>query len=110
MGRTVIRVDGGGPCVVFHVKPRFGLWPLCLKRWTNDHRLRQPGRMPTPLDELPIRPLTVRDLPSCVTIAVDRGWPPDERKWRLLLTAGHGYGIDAPSGAGLAGVCVVTRY
>ncbi|MCF3961294.1 GNAT family N-acetyltransferase [Streptomyces fuscigenes] len=66
--------------------------------------------MPTPLDELPIRPLTPRDLLSCVALAVDRGWPPDERKWRLLLTAGNGFGIDEPSGAGLAGACVLTRY
>ncbi|WP_329456911.1 GNAT family N-acetyltransferase [Streptomyces sp. NBC_01497] len=66
--------------------------------------------MPTPLAELPIRPLTVHDLSSCVAVAVDRGWPPDERKWRLLLTAGNGYGIDDPSGTGLAGVCVLTRY
>jgi GNAT superfamily N-acetyltransferase len=66
--------------------------------------------MPTPLDELPIRPLTLRDLPFCVAVTVDRGWPPDEHKWRLLLTAGTGYGIDDPSGAGLAGVVVLTRY
>ncbi|GAA3723073.1 GNAT family N-acetyltransferase [Streptomyces tremellae] len=66
--------------------------------------------MPTPLAEPSIRPLTLRDLAPCVAITADRGWPPDERKWRLLLTAGTGYGIDDPSGTGLAGVVVLTRY
>jgi GNAT superfamily N-acetyltransferase len=66
--------------------------------------------MPTPLAELPIRPLTVRDLSSCVALSEDRGWPPDEHQWRFLLTAGSGYGIDDPSGIGLAGACVLTRY
>ncbi|MGQ4515015.1 GNAT family N-acetyltransferase [Streptomyces sp. DW26H14] len=66
--------------------------------------------MPTPLAELPIRPLTMRDLSFCVALAEGRGWPPEERKWRLLLTAGNGYGIDDPSGEGLAGACVLMRY
>ncbi|MBP0459444.1 GNAT family N-acetyltransferase [Streptomyces montanisoli] len=66
--------------------------------------------MSTPLAEVPIRPLTLRDLASCAELAADRGWPPDEHKWRLLLTAGTGYGIDDPNGTGLAAVCVVTRY
>lgn len=37
------------------------------------------------------------------------GWPREEHKWGLLLTAGTGYGIDDPDG-GLVTACVVTEY
>nr|WP_233221236.1 GNAT family N-acetyltransferase [Streptomyces carminius] len=36
-------------------------------------------------------------MPACLDLAADRGWARRERKWRLLLTAGQGYGIDAPA-------------
>jgi GNAT superfamily N-acetyltransferase len=57
----------------------------------------------------PIRRLTPRDLTACADLSEDRGWPREEHKWRFLLTAGKGYGIDAP-GAGLLASCVVTSY
>ncbi|WP_329166968.1 GNAT family N-acetyltransferase [Streptomyces sp. NBC_01267] len=66
--------------------------------------------MPSPLDALPIRRLTTHDLVSCADLSENRGWPREEHKWGLLLTAGTGYGIDAPGGNGLAGACVVTSY
>ncbi|MEU3514248.1 GNAT family N-acetyltransferase [Streptomyces sp. NPDC006654] len=66
--------------------------------------------MPTPsLAALPIRRLTPRDLTACADLSVDRGWSREEHKWRLLLTAGQGYGIDDPGG-GLVAACVVTEY
>ncbi|MER6911440.1 GNAT family N-acetyltransferase [Streptomyces sp. NPDC000594] len=66
--------------------------------------------MPTPLLDLPIRRLTMGDLVSCVDLSENRGWPREEHKWGLLLTAGTGYGIDDPSGKGLAATYVVTPY
>ncbi|MFI5861332.1 GNAT family N-acetyltransferase [Streptomyces sp. NPDC051546] len=65
---------------------------------------------PPHLTALPIRALTVDDLRHCADLSEDRGWPREDHKWGLLLAAGHGYGIDAPDGAGLATACVVTRY
>ncbi|MEV8532292.1 GNAT family N-acetyltransferase [Streptomyces sp. NPDC051211] len=65
---------------------------------------------PSHLTDQPIRPLTVDDLARCADLSVDRGWHPEDRKWGLLLTAGTGYGIDAPDGQGLAAACTVTRY
>lgn len=56
-----------------------------------------------------IRRLTLRDLTDCADLSEDRGWPREEHKWGFLLTAGQGYGIDAPSG-GLLSACVVTEY
>lgn len=66
--------------------------------------------MPSPLDELPIRRLTIDDLVSCADLSENRGWPREEHKWGLLLTAGRGYGIDDPDGKGLVSACVVTSY
>lgn len=66
--------------------------------------------VPTPsVAALPIRRLTPRDLPACADLSEDRGWPREEHKWRLLLTAGKGYGIDDPGG-GLVAACVITEY
>ena len=66
--------------------------------------------MPTPsLAALPIRRLTLRDLTACADLSEDRGWPREEHKWGLLLSAGKGYGIDDPHG-GLVTACVVTEY
>ncbi|MGW4223941.1 GNAT family N-acetyltransferase [Streptomyces bauhiniae] len=61
------------------------------------------------LAALPVRRLTPRDLTACADLSQDRGWPREEHKWSLLLTAGHGYGIDDPDG-GLVAACVVTEY
>ncbi|MFC8278283.1 GNAT family N-acetyltransferase [Streptomyces sp. NPDC057271] len=69
--------------------------------------------MPTslaPLDQLPIRVLTSADLTACADLSEDRGWPREEHKWGLLLTAGTGYGIDDPDGKGLIASSVVTSY
>lgn len=65
---------------------------------------------PRPLLDLPIRRLTRGDLVSCADLCEDRGWPRDEHRWGLLLSAGTGYGIDAPDGKGLAGTCLTTAY
>ncbi|GAA2540946.1 MULTISPECIES: GNAT family N-acetyltransferase [Streptomyces] len=66
--------------------------------------------MPTPsLASLPVRRLTLRDLTACADLSEDRGWPREEHKWGLLLSAGKGYGIDDPDG-GLVTACVVTEY
>jgi GNAT superfamily N-acetyltransferase len=61
------------------------------------------------LTSLSIRRLTLRDLSACADLSEDRGWPREEHKWSLLLTAGKGYGIDDPGG-GLISTCVVTEY
>ena len=66
--------------------------------------------VPTPSPAaLPIRRLTHRDLTACADLSENRGWPREEHKWGLLLSAGKGYGIDDPDG-GLVGACVVTEY
>ncbi|WP_059010020.1 GNAT family N-acetyltransferase [Streptomyces specialis] len=66
----------------------------------------------TPTPAPPVRRLTLADLPACLDLAADRGWPPEEHKWRLLLSAGQGYGLDAPpgDGGGLIASAVVTSY
>ncbi|MFD4140885.1 GNAT family N-acetyltransferase [Streptomyces sp. NPDC058572] len=66
--------------------------------------------MPMPLSELPIRHLTWDDLSACANLSEDRGWPREDHKWGLLLTAGTGYGVDAPDTKGLAAACVLTSY
>lgn len=56
-----------------------------------------------------IAQLTPDDLPACLGLAVDRKWPSEERKWRLLLDVGTGFGMR--DGAGdLIGTTVMTRY
>ena len=64
----------------------------------------------TALDQLPIRLLDTGDLLACADLSEDRGWPREEHKWGLLLSAGTGYGIDDPTGKGLIAACVVTSY
>ncbi|MFD4483214.1 GNAT family N-acetyltransferase [Streptomyces sp. NPDC058471] len=67
--------------------------------------------MSTPtLSALPIRRLTLRDLTACADLSQDRGWPREDHKWGLLLSAGTGYGIDDPDGDRLVAACVVTEY
>lgn len=71
--------------------------------------------LPRPLADrlrnLPVRRLDVADLAACSDLAESRGWEREEHKWRLLLTSGQGYGVEAPDRAGaLIGACVLTPY
>ncbi|WP_433400555.1 GNAT family N-acetyltransferase [Streptomyces sp. CA-146814] len=65
---------------------------------------------PPPLVDLPVRRLTRGDLVACADLSEERGWPRDEHRWGLLLSAGTGYGIAEPDGKGLVAACVVTSY
>ncbi|WP_406094729.1 GNAT family N-acetyltransferase [Streptomyces sp. NBC_01013] len=69
-----------------------------------------PSSLPRPLAGLPVRRLTRDDLVPCADLSEDRGWPRDEHRWGLLLTAGTAYGIDDPESKGLMATCVVTSY
>lgn len=66
--------------------------------------------LPRPLAELPLRRLTRDDLVPCADLSEDRGWPRDEHRWGLLLSASTAYGIDDPESKGLMATCVVTAY
>ncbi|WP_326628933.1 MULTISPECIES: GNAT family N-acetyltransferase [unclassified Streptomyces] len=69
-----------------------------------------PSPLPRPYADAPVRRLTRGDLVPCADLCEDRGWPRDELRWGLLLSAGTGYGIDDPAGKGLMATCVVTSY
>jgi GNAT superfamily N-acetyltransferase len=56
-----------------------------------------------------VRALDLSDLAACRAVALSRGWTDSVPRWRLLLTAGDGYGVDDRDG-GLAGVVILTRY
>jgi GNAT superfamily N-acetyltransferase len=56
-----------------------------------------------------VQPLSVGDLPGCLALARDRGWPPEERQWQLLFAVGTVYGLRGRNGD-LAGVVALTRY
>jgi GNAT superfamily N-acetyltransferase len=59
----------------------------------------------------PIRRLGPDDHEHCVSLAVDRGWSPEQAKWSLLLEETEVFGIDAPDGGGrLAGAVALARY
>ena len=63
------------------------------------------------LRTLPVRHLGIADLSACSDLGESRGWGREEHKWRLLLTAGQGYGIEAPDVPGaLLGTVVLTPY
>jgi GNAT superfamily N-acetyltransferase len=63
------------------------------------------------LTRLPVRRLTLDDLTACSDLAESRAWGRESHKWRLLLTAGQGYGVDAPDRPGtLIGAFVLTSY
>ncbi|MGW6203080.1 GNAT family N-acetyltransferase [Streptomyces sp. NPDC055089] len=66
--------------------------------------------LPRPLADLPLRRLNRDDLVPCADLSEERGWPRDEHRWGLLLTAGTAYGIDDPESKGLMATCVVTAY
>ncbi len=53
--------------------------------------------------------LTVADLPQCLALAQDRGWPAEEGKWRLLFELGTVWGARDDSGD-VVGTAIVTRY
>ena len=59
--------------------------------------------------EVPVRRLDAADLPAIFELAADRGWPPEEAKWRLMFAVSEPYGVPDPAG-GLAGAVVLTRY
>jgi GNAT superfamily N-acetyltransferase len=61
------------------------------------------------ITDLPVRQLSLADLPAIVMLAGDRGWSPEENKWRLIFAVSEVYGVDDPSG-GLTGTVVLTRY
>ncbi len=65
--------------------------------------------MSTGIVGLPVRRLTLADLPACTELAVDRGWAPQERSWRLMFAVSDVYGVQDRAG-GLAGTVVLTRY
>ncbi|MGC5005688.1 GNAT family N-acetyltransferase [Streptomyces sp. DT203] len=69
-----------------------------------------PSPLPRPHADAPVRRLTRGDLVPCADLCEDRGWPRDELRWGLLLSAGTGYGIDDPEGKGLMAACVLTSY
>jgi ribosomal protein S18 acetylase RimI-like enzyme len=76
--------------------------------------MADPARSLLPLDtpgavDAPIRRLSSVELPECVRLAQDRGWPRELNKWRLLFEISDVYGVDAPDG-GLAGIVVSTSY
>jgi GNAT superfamily N-acetyltransferase len=81
---------------------------------TNPTNPTNPPGSPAALAALPIRRLAPADLPACLDLAADRGWPREEHKWRLLLSAGQGFGIGAPAGdergGGLIACVVATSY
>ncbi|MDT0446015.1 GNAT family N-acetyltransferase [Streptomyces johnsoniae] len=70
-----------------------------------------PSPPPAPPASLPVRVLTLADLTACLDLAAEHGWAREEHKWRLLLTAGRGVGIDAPDRPGtLLATLVLTSY
>ncbi|QPP10744.1 GNAT family N-acetyltransferase [Streptomyces bathyalis] len=70
-----------------------------------------PRSLGTRLRDLPVHRLGAADLAACSDLAQSRGWGREEHKWRLLLTSGQGYGVEAPDRPGtLIGACVLTSY
>ncbi|QQQ77722.1 GNAT family N-acetyltransferase [Saccharothrix sp. 6-C] len=55
-----------------------------------------------------LRVLTPDDLPACVRLAADRGWPEEPAKWAFLLRVGTGFGLF--DGDELVGTTIVTRF
>lgn len=56
-----------------------------------------------------LHPLTTEDVSACLALAAGRDWAPEALKWRLLLSVGEGYALEAPEG-GLAGTVIATPY
>ncbi len=55
-----------------------------------------------------VRPLGTGDLPACLALSVERGWPAEELKWRVMLAHGRGFALDG--GGGLAGTVLRFDY
>ena len=55
------------------------------------------------------RRLDRADIPACVTLAADRGWAPEHRKWGLLFDIGSVWAVDDPAG-GLAAMVTLAPY
>ncbi|GAA1333323.1 GNAT family N-acetyltransferase [Catellatospora bangladeshensis] len=55
-----------------------------------------------------LRALTPADVPACLALGADRGWSPEEAKWRFLLRVGAGFGVFA--GPDLVATAVITRF
>jgi predicted N-acetyltransferase YhbS len=60
------------------------------------------------MDFPPIRALGPADLPACSDLALDRDWPREDVKWRLLFEIGEPYGIRV--GDSLAACAVLTKF
>ncbi|GAA1681970.1 GNAT family N-acetyltransferase [Fodinicola feengrottensis] len=58
---------------------------------------------------VPIRRLTLDDLPACLALSEDRGWPGMEPKWRIAFRVGTVFGIRDPSGE-LVATTAITPY
>ncbi|NMO19951.1 GNAT family N-acetyltransferase [Pyxidicoccus fallax] len=56
-----------------------------------------------------MRALTLDDVSRCLELAAGRDWAPEALKWRLLLSTGQGFALEAPGGD-LAGAVVATPY
>jgi GNAT superfamily N-acetyltransferase len=56
-----------------------------------------------------IRRVTLDELSDCLVLARDRGWLPEEKKWRLLFEVGTVYGVRDETGE-LVGTTVLTRF
>ncbi|GAA0550499.1 GNAT family N-acetyltransferase [Actinomadura livida] len=56
-----------------------------------------------------MRLLGIDELGACQRLAKDRGWGPEDHKWRFLFSVGHVYGVDDGNGE-LAGTVVCTPY
>ncbi len=55
------------------------------------------------ITRLPVRRLGPADLAGCVRLAADRGWPPEQNKWRLMFAVSEVYGVDEPALSGWRG-------
>ncbi|HEY2889830.1 MAG TPA: GNAT family N-acetyltransferase, partial [Dongiaceae bacterium] len=64
--------------------------------------------MESALIAVPIRSLSAADLDACLNLALDQNWSGESTKWKVLLEAGDGFGIDDPLG-GLAAAVVLSR-
>ncbi len=56
-----------------------------------------------------VRPLTLEDLPGCKGLCAAIRWPWEMPKWKLLLSHGEGFGVEAPDGS-LVGSVVLNRF
>ncbi|GAA3003924.1 Acetyltransferase (GNAT) family protein [Actinokineospora diospyrosa] len=55
-----------------------------------------------------VQELSTTDLIPCLTLAADREWPYEDRKWEFLLDVGQGYGIVDQSGDLVASTILTT--